>query len=52
MWPNRFLVVLIMVALCVSAEAQKPKKIPTIGYLTIGYPPTGANRMSSSFDPR
>ena len=41
MWLNRFFVVLIVVALCVSAEAQQRVKIPTIGYLTIGYPPTG-----------
>jgi putative tryptophan/tyrosine transport system substrate-binding protein len=32
--PLRFLVVLIVVALCVSAEAQQSKKIPRIGFLS------------------
>jgi len=41
-----------LLGLSFPAEAQQPKKIPTISYLTIGYPPTGLIRMSSSFDPR
>src|SRR5215467_1269337 len=32
--PLRFLVVLLVFALCISAEAQQPRKIPRIGYLT------------------
>jgi putative tryptophan/tyrosine transport system substrate-binding protein len=32
----RFLVVLIVVALCTPAGAQQPKKVPTIGYVTGG----------------
>src|SRR5215469_18278646 len=32
--PLRFLVVLIVFALCTPAEAQQPKKVPRIGYLT------------------
>jgi ABC-type uncharacterized transport system substrate-binding protein len=33
MWLSRFFVVLVVIALCVSAEAQQPKKIPRIGVL-------------------
>jgi len=33
---SRFLVVLIVFALCISAEAQQPKKVPTIGVLVNG----------------
>jgi len=32
--PLRFLVVLIVFALCTPAEAQQPKKVPRIGYLS------------------
>src|SRR5215469_873490 len=39
---SRFLVLLVVFALCVSAQAQQATKIPTIGFLTIGYPSTGA----------
>src|SRR5215468_6466982 len=35
--PLRFLVVLVVFALCTPAEAQQPAKIPTIGYLGAGY---------------
>jgi len=35
MWVSRFLVVLIVVALCVPAEAQQPKKVPRIGCLKL-----------------
>src|SRR5262250_480732 len=31
---SRLLVVLIVVALCFSVEAQQPKKVPRIGYLS------------------
>ena len=34
MWLSRFLVVLLVFALCIAAEAQQPKKIPLIGYLS------------------
>jgi len=37
MWLCRFLFVLIVFALCSSAEAQQSAKIPTIGYLGAGY---------------
>jgi ABC-type uncharacterized transport system substrate-binding protein len=37
--PLRFLVVLIVVALCIPAEAQQPGKIPRIGLLRVGSPP-------------
>jgi hypothetical protein len=33
MWLSRFLVVLIVFALCFPAEAQQPNKIPRIGVL-------------------
>src|SRR5262244_883865 len=33
MWPSRLLVVLIVFALCVSAPAQQPARIPRIGIL-------------------
>src|SRR5215475_3915367 len=35
--PLRFLVVLIVVALCAPADAQQPKKVPRIGYMTAGF---------------
>jgi len=36
MWQSRFLVVLILCAVCAAAEAQQPKKVPAIGYLSSG----------------
>ena len=33
---NRFLAVLFVLALCSSAEAQQPKKVPTVGFLALG----------------
>jgi len=39
-----FLTLLFVLALSIHAEAQQPKKIPRIGYLTIGYAPTEARR--------
>jgi len=35
MWLSRLLVVLIVFALCSSAEAQQPKKVPRIGCLKL-----------------
>ena len=35
MWLSRFLVVLIVVALCAPAGAQQAKKIPTIGFVAL-----------------
>jgi len=35
--PPRFLVVLIVVALCAPAKAQQTKKVPRIGWLTFGF---------------
>ncbi len=35
MWLSRWLVVLIVMAFCFPAEAQQPKKVPRIGYLSI-----------------
>jgi len=43
MWLSRFLVVLIVVALCTLAQAQQPTKIPRIGYL-------GATSVSATSD--
>jgi len=34
MWLSRLLVVLIVFALCFPAQAQQPKKVPLIGYLS------------------
>src|SRR5215831_15715432 len=34
MWLKRFLVVLIVFAVCFSAEAQQPKKVSRLGYLS------------------
>ena len=33
MWLSRFLIVLIVFALCIPAEAQQPKKVHRIGFL-------------------
>src|SRR5215468_4346205 len=33
--PLRFLVVLIAFALCTAADAQQPKKVPTVGFLVL-----------------
>ena len=41
---SRFLVVLIVFALCIPAEAQQPKKIPLIGYLSNSNRSGGAAR--------
>ena len=43
MWLSRFLVVLIVFALCSPAEAQQAKKVPRIGYLSA----TSASFISS-----
>jgi putative ABC transport system substrate-binding protein len=34
-------------ALCASAEAQQPKKVPRIGYLSIGDPATESTRSEA-----
>ena len=47
MWLNRFLVVLIVVALCNPAEAQQPKKVPRIGYLTASNPSSMSARVEA-----
>jgi len=38
MWLSRSILVLIVVALCIPAEAQQAKKVPRIGYMTAGFP--------------
>lgn len=43
--PLRFLVVLIVFALCGSAEAQQPKKVPRIGYLAAGSALSASSRI-------
>jgi len=44
---NRFLVVLIVVALCAPAEAQQPKKVPRIGVLVPTSPSFYAARIKA-----
>jgi putative tryptophan/tyrosine transport system substrate-binding protein len=41
------LVVLVLVAVAVIAEAQQPAKIPRIGFLTGGFPSAGAPRIDA-----
>ena len=43
MWLSRWLVALIVVTVCLPAEAQQAKKVPRIGYLSAG------SRSSDSF---
>src|SRR5262249_20561090 len=45
--PLRFLVVLILVALCTSVEAQQQKKIPRIGFLSATSPSTISARTDA-----
>jgi len=40
MWLSRLLVVLLAFALCVPTEAQQPKKVARIGFLSPGYEPS------------
>src|SRR5215469_6998827 len=47
MWLRRLLVVLILLAVCLSAEAQQPKKVPRIGYLSATSGPTNAGRFEA-----
>ena len=47
MWLSRFLVVLIVFALCAPAEAQQPAKIRRIGYLSISGPETSDPRFEA-----
>jgi len=50
MWLSRFLVVLIVVALCAPAGAQQAKRIPRIGFLTIAPRQSGPlNENHSAF---
>src|SRR5262249_944930 len=49
MWPSRFLVVLIVFAVCFSAEAQQPKKVPRIGYLTTVYRTAQPTPLTDAF---
>src|SRR5215468_5237258 len=44
MWLSRLIVVLIVVALCQSADAQQAKKVPRIGYLSNSDPATESAR--------
>ena len=37
----------MLFALCVSAEAQQPKKVPRIGYLSTGNPATESTRSEA-----
>ena len=39
------LVAVVLLALCVSAEAQQPKKVPRIGFLTTGFPASIAHLL-------
>src|SRR5215471_14932765 len=41
---SRFLVVLIVFALCFPVEAQQPKKVPRIGFLAVSLIPNSPNR--------
>jgi len=45
MWLSRFVVVLIVVALCAPAEAQQTKKVPRIGYLSATSPSVNPSRI-------
>ena len=45
--PLRFLVVLILVALCTSVEAQQQKKVPRIGFLSATSPSTISARTDA-----
>src|SRR5262250_197342 len=45
--PLRFLVVLILVALCTSVEAQQQKKVPRIGFLSATSPSTISARVEA-----
>src|SRR5215813_11328849 len=45
--PLRFLVVLLLVALCTSVEAQQQKKIPRIGFLSATSPSTISARTDA-----
>jgi len=40
MWLSRLLVVLLAFALCAPTEAQQPKKVARIGFLSPGYEPS------------
>jgi hypothetical protein len=42
---SRFLAVLFVVALSSLAEAQQPKKVPRIGYLSSGTPSSEATKV-------
>jgi putative tryptophan/tyrosine transport system substrate-binding protein len=44
---NRFLVALIVVALCSPAEAQQPKKVPRIGFLSSVSPSSISARVEA-----
>jgi putative tryptophan/tyrosine transport system substrate-binding protein len=41
------LVAVVLLALGVTAEAQQPKKVPRIGYLSIGDPATESTRAEA-----
>ena len=42
---SRFLIVLIVFALCIPAQAQQPKKVPRIGYLAPGSPSAASENV-------
>ena len=45
--PLRFLVVLIVVALCIPAEAQQPKKVPRVEFLSASTSSSYSDRIKS-----
>jgi len=47
MWLSRFLVALILLALSTPAEAQQPKKVPRIGFLSYNSPAALSARVEA-----
>ena len=48
MWLSRFLVVLIVFALCTPVDAQQAKKVHRIGFLMDGFAPSFPVRVAAS----